>query len=377
MAWCMAVLVLCLWAAPCTASEGGQLSWWPVQVKSYYGTYDPETKVPGQAATSLSRPKLEEWVPPVKPGGAYTIGVSFPHIKDSYWEAVNYGIIQEARRLGLNVRLVEAGGYDELDRQIQQVRQLVDQQVDGLILGAISYTGNDEIIAETVGKGVPVVEVINDVRAPKVSAKALVSFYEMGFITGEYVAGHAEDNGLDKVAIAFFPGPRDSGWAPESLDGFMAAMDHFPGQVDIVSVMWGDTGADTQRDLIRHSLGSSGNVDYIVGNAVAADQAPAILTAGGLSEETTVVATYIIPSLYDKIHQGQVAGAPSDLTVIQGRMAVDMMARLFQGEMAGRDFPFRSGPFIPMVTTENIGSYPYEGLFGPRGYKPVFSLDTD
>lgn len=30
---------------------------------------------------------------------------------------------------------------------------------------------------------------------------------------------------------------------------------------------------------------------------------------------------------------------------------------------------------MPMVTPENIDRYPYEGLFGPRDYEPVFELN--
>ncbi len=56
-------------------------------------------------------------------------------------------------------------------------------------------------------------------------------------------------------------------------------------------------------------------------------------------------------------------------------MAVDMMVRTLNGEQPGKDFPFRSGPFIPLITPENIDRFPFEGLFGPRGYEPVFSLE--
>jgi protein TorT len=52
-----------------------------------------------------------------------------------------------------------------------------------------------------------------------------------------------------------------------------------------------------------------------------------------------------------------------------------MMVRIFNGEVPGRDFPFRAGPFIPMVTPANIANFPYEGLFGPRDFQPVFHMD--
>lgn len=350
-------------------------SWWPLQVKSYYGTYDPSLKQPGHAAPGLDRPKLEEWVPPRGTGSSYRLGVSFPHLKDPYWVAVNYGIIMEAKHLGLGITLLEAGGYGKLQAQVDQIRTLANAKVDGIIVGAISYTGNDVVIAEMAQLGIPVVEVINDVHAPAVAAKALVSFQEMGYIAGEYLAEHAEKAGLANVHIAFFPGPQKSGWAPETLDGFKAAMEFFPGEVDIVDVRWGDTGFAEQRELLRDCLKKCKSVDYVVGNAVAAQAATDLLQEMGLADQVKVVSTYIIPSLYDRIRKGQIIAAPSDLTVFQGRMAVDMMVRTLEGQKPGRDFPFRSGPFIPIITPDNVESYPYEGLFGPRDYVPVFNLE--
>ena len=49
------------------------------------------------------------------------ICVSFPHLKDSYWVGVAYGIISEGRRLGQKITLFEAGGYTNLATQLRQV----------------------------------------------------------------------------------------------------------------------------------------------------------------------------------------------------------------------------------------------------------------
>jgi len=368
------ILVLLAAAVPSLGADKAP-PWWPIQVKSWYGIYDPGHKKPGYAAVSLNRPKLEEWGPPRAPSGRYTVGVCVPHLKDPYWSAVNYGIIVEARRLGLGVRMTVAGGYSEGARQEEHLRAHLKNGVDGVILAAVDYEGCGPVIEELREAGIPVVEVINDILAPAVSAKALVSFHEVGYMVGEYVAQHAEKAGLDTLRIAFFPGPKNAGWAPETLDGFMEALEYYPGRVDVVDVGWGDTGREEQARLVRRSLAGHRNIDYVVGNAVAAEAAAEILRDMGLNGKVAVVASYIMPSLYDHIVQGEVLAAAADMNVFQGRMAVDMMARIFNGEVPGRDFPFRSGPFIPMVTTENIANFPYEGLFGPRDYHPVFHLD--
>ncbi|WP_154655343.1 TMAO reductase system periplasmic protein TorT [Maridesulfovibrio hydrothermalis] len=368
------VLILTALFVP-DSNANAENCWWPIQVKSYYGIYETKTKKSGKASSTLQGPKLEEWLPPTAAARPYTIGISVPHIKDSYWVAVNYGIIQEAKRLGVGIKMREAGGYNNLDKQIKQVEELIRSNVDGIILGSISYTGTDAIITKTVKSNIPIVEVINDINAPDITAKALVSFYDMGYYAGEFLAEHAEDSGKNDLRILFLPGPQASGWASDTLDGFNDAMQYFPGRVDIVAVKWGDTGRNKQSELIRNAMKDNPDIDYIVGNAVAAEVAPEILKESGKDKKTAVVSTYIIPALYDKIKTGKVIAAPSDLTVFQGRMAVDMLVRILNGKKAGTDFPFRSGPFIPTITPENIKSYPYEGLFGPRDYKPVFKLE--
>ena len=46
-------------------------------------------------------------------------------MKDAYWLAVNYGVAEEAKRLGVKMNLVEAGGYTNLNKQISQIEDCV------------------------------------------------------------------------------------------------------------------------------------------------------------------------------------------------------------------------------------------------------------
>ena len=43
-------------------------------------------------------------------------------MKDAYWLGVDYGVVDEAKRLGVSMNLVEAGGYTELNKQISRSR---------------------------------------------------------------------------------------------------------------------------------------------------------------------------------------------------------------------------------------------------------------
>jgi protein TorT len=344
---------------------------WPVQ--SYYGTYDVKTKKPGRPAASLVGPKDEIWKTPTA-AKDYLIGVSFPHLKDPYWLAVDYGIIDEARKLGVGIQLVAAGGYTEITQQINQVENLASQKVNGIILAAISYSGEDQLVGGIVDRGIPVIEVINDIQAPKIRAKALVSFHDMGYKAGVFVATEAREASRP-VSVVFLPGPAGSGWAPDTLDGFKEAVAKLaPGKVKILDVKWGDTGKNVQLQLIENTLATYPQLDYLVGNAVAADAAPGALETAGRAGKVKVVSTYITPPLYQDIARGKVAAAPTDFTALQGRMAVDMMVELLDGKVPGKDFPFRSGPVIQVVTPSNYRTFSYEAMFGPPNWRPVFSV---
>jgi periplasmic protein TorT len=368
----LACTCLVMNAAMCLAADK---PWWPAKVNSYYGTYDVKQKQSGRPAASLEGPKAEDWTPPEKANKPYVIGVSFPHLKDPYWLAVNYGIVSEAKRLGVGVQLVAAGGYTEVDKQVSQVENLAQQKVDGIILGSISYAALDPVVQEITKKGIPVVEVINDIQAEAIAGKALVSFFDMGKHAGEFVVSDAKAQGKKEINVLFLPGPAGSGWAPDTLDGFNEAVKTFDGKVNMLAVKWGDTGKNVQLDLIENSLKTFPTIDYLVGNAVAADAAVGPLAETGRAKSVKVVSTYIIPPLYEKIKKGLVAAAPSDLTVTQGQMAVDMIVRILNGQKAGKDFPFRSGPLIPTITQANIDQYPYELLFGPKDFRPEFKVD--
>lgn len=345
------------------------------QVDSYYGVYRVHSKEAGLPAESLEGPRREVWRSPDAAGRGARIGVLFPHLKDPYWRAVNYGIVTQAEAQGLGIRLLSAGGYPELERQQNQFDELIGNGVDGIILASISYTALDERVEQAAALGIPVVAVINDVYTPQIKAKALVSFFEMGYQAGRFVAADAVAR--DRVTVGFFPGPKGSGWAPETLKGFFRAQRESRGRIRLLPPKWGDTGYAVQRRLIEAFLDRHPDVDYLVGNAVCAEVAIDVLRERGLAEQVKIVATYLIPSLYDKLAEGLIVAAPSDVTVAQGRMAVDMMARLLDGEQPGKDFPFRAGPIIQVVTPDSIHGFSYETFFGARDFRPVFELQHE
>ncbi|NRB42991.1 MAG: TMAO reductase system periplasmic protein TorT, partial [Pseudomonadales bacterium] len=101
---------------------------------------------------------------------AWKICVSIPNLKDSYWLAVNYALVDQAKRLGLSMRIDEAGGYNNLAVQRQQIKECMDSGADGLIVSGIS-NGLNDLVAHYTKQGNPVIDLINSISAAEKTAR--------------------------------------------------------------------------------------------------------------------------------------------------------------------------------------------------------------
>lgn len=331
-------------------------AWYPYAVESWNPPFD-----------MASPRKSVDYTPLNKAAKAWDICVSFPHMKDAYWLGVNYGVASEAKRLGVKMQLVEAGGYTELNTQINQIEDCVAAGADAVVIGAISYDGLNNLVAEIRRKGVPVIDIINGMSSPELSAKSLVSFGEMGGKAGEFLAKKHPSG--RKVKAAWFPGPAGAGWVEAGNSGFMAGV--AGSAVEVVDTKYGDTGKEAQSALVEDALETYPDLDYIVGTAVTAEAAVPILRARGLTGKVKVVSYYFTPGVDQGIKRKQILAAPTDSTVIQGRIAIDQAVRILEK----RDYHKHVGPALYVVTTDNHHDFDPSSTLAPAGFSPVFRVE--
>ena len=352
---------------------------WALDVLSYYGHYDIKEKQPGFPSTSLTGPIAEVWASPPKADAPYKIGVLLPHLKDKYWLGVNYGLIEQARKLQVSIKILTAGSYSKGRKQGRQLTDdILNEDVQAIILAPISYDKLDRSIASVTKLGIPVIALINDILAPAISAKIMVSYYDVGYSIGEYVVKESEGRDL---RIAFFPGPENSGWAGDTFDGFLQAVKDNPGaysigEFTIVAEQYGAMGAKVQRHLVDFVLESKAGVDYIIGNSTAAKEAITVLQQHKKRHpQAKIISSYLTADIYELLKEQAIWASAADLKVEQARMAVDVTVKILNGEKPGAEanqFPFRSGPVIQMIDKSNLKKLPLTSLFGKQGYKPTF-----
>lgn len=328
--------------------------------------YEAEEVTPAFAADGAVNPVT--YTPLEKAEKAWNICVSFPHMKDAYWLGVNYGVAEEAKRLGVKMNNVEAGGYTELANQISQIEDCVAGGAEAVVIGAISFDGLNNVISEIAGKGIPVIDVINGVSSTDISAKSLVSFATMGAETGRYLA-EKHPAGSDPVKVGWFPGPAGAGWVEAAHSGFLAAVEG--SAVEVLEPRFGDTGKETQLKLVEDVLQANPDVRYLAGTAVTAEAAQGLIRERGLQGEVDLLAFYMTPGVYTGIKRGFILAAPADSMVVQGRIAIDQAVRILEG----KDYIKHVGPKIFVVDPDNINDVPQTDILPADGYKPVFSVN--
>lgn len=328
-----------------------------VQINGYYGTYEAQTKLYGEPANSLQLRKNEQWPlhPPAEQTPEHRIGVLFPNREqnDSYWAAVHRGITTQAKEHHFAIDFLASDGYANLEQHREQFVELAQKEPDAIIIGAIHYRAMDDLIAKAstggFGKPIPVIGVVNDLNAPTVSGKVMVSFTDMGRKAGEYVLDHACKQGKEVIHIAFLPGPINSGWAPESLYGFVQAIRPYPKGIQLIEPAWGTPTPEVQKQALMEILSTRNQVDYIIGNAVAAAEAVKLVQSMGREEDIQIVSTYYNPTIIPLLNSGKIAAAPSDQPQMIGRISVGMAAAILKGKTTGQDLPFRIAPEIKII----------------------------
>jgi len=332
-------------------------AWSPASVWVWdppFDTASPRTRQPYNALAASTR----EW----------KICASIPHLKDAYWLGVNYGLVDEAKRLNVTLKIFAAGGYGNLGTQIKQIEDCLGNGSDALIVSAIDFDKLNPTLEKAHAEGIPVIDLINGVSFPQVAAKSLGDFYDNGFAVGRYLTERHKES-PETVRVLWFPGPKGAGWVTRGDQGFKDALKE--SNIEIIATSYGDTGKKAQGKLIEADLESNSDVDYIVGTAVTAEAAVDIVRRKRLKGRTGILAYYFGPGVYRGLKRGTIVAAPSDLPAIQARIALDQTVRILEG----KPYMKHVGPEIVVIDRESLKDFDLSTSLAPKGFKATFDVN--
>jgi protein TorT len=293
--------------------------------------------------------------------------VAIPHLKDAYWTAVNYGLVEHAKKLGVSLTIHVAGGYDKLDEQRKQIEKCLADKADAVIIGAIKSDGLNDLIEKFSAQGKPVIDLINGIDSPKLTARTAADFFEMGKTAGDYAVKNLA--GGKAMKVGWLPGPKGAGWAEAGDRGFRGALSGT--SLQIVDTAWGDTGLAAQDKLIKQLLDAHPNLNLIAGTAVSAEAAVQELRRRKLSEKVRVISYYFAPAVHLGIQRNVIAAAPSDVPGLQARLAVDVAVRALEK----KPHPKHMSAAIQLIDGSNVGKIDLSGSLAPEGFRPILSVN--
>jgi protein TorT len=318
----------------------------------------------GQSATS----EKTEYVPLAANSASkkWHLCVSFPHVKDAYYLGKSYGIEREVRRQNVTATIMEAGGYSNVTNQINQIEDCVARGGNAVLVSAVSKTGLIRMVEELDKKGIPVVEMGNGLDSPLVKARTRAEYTIAGVSAGEYLAKkHPKGSGAKK--LVWLAGPPGSQWVEEAVAGMKQGIAN--SDIELVKVMYGDTGKEVQMRLVDDLLQTYSDVNIIGGVAPAIEGAMQILRQKGRND-VSLISFYTTPAMVEGVEKGNIMATVSDAGALGSRISVDQAVRILEKkpfiDVAAREFE--------LIDTGIVKTFDRTTIMAPDGYKPVFEI---
>lgn len=331
------------------SSAFAQDKWWPVKVQDM------------DSGTA----KTVEYTPLKKADKPWNICVLFPHMKDTFWLAVDYGVVQEARRLGVNMTLYQAGGYTNLPKQISQFDDCLSSNYDAIVVGAISEAGMAREFAKGLKAGKPIISTVNPVAKAPVTSKMFVNFTTMGTQTGSYLVKYLDGK---PAKVGAFPGPAGSGWAEEFLAGFKEAIAGHK-NIDLETTKFGDSGVAIQLGLIQNALQAYPDMNVIWGCSPAAEAAIGAVAEAG-RKNVKILASYANQAMLDDMLKGDILAFATQYAVLEGRIAIDTAVRVLEH----KPYIKYIQPIPDAIAKDDLSKINMSLVLAPKTFKAVYQV---
>jgi protein TorT len=318
----------------------------------------------GQSTTS----ETTEYVPlpPKSATKKWHICVAFPHMKDAYYVAKSYGVEREAHRAGVTATIMEAGGYNNVTKQISQIEDCVTNGGNAVIVNAVSKGGLVKLVEELDKKGIPVIDMGNGLDSPLVKARTRAEYKVAGVTAGSYLA-NLSPKGSGKKKLVWLAGPPGSQWVEDAVVGMQEGIAN--SDVELVKVIYGDTGKEVQMKLLDDALQTYPDVNIIGGVAPAIEGAMQILREKNRTD-IKLISFYTTPAMEEGVKQGRILGTVSDFAASGSRISVDQAVRILEK----KDFIPIAARQFEMIDAKTVKTYDRATMLAPNGYKPEFEI---
>jgi len=332
------------------------------------GTQPSRDVAPGAAAGASTEAgaggtPVTEYARPPKPSKQYRIGIAVPHLSNPHYVGQAYGYLDEAQSLGAQVTLLEAGGYQYLDKQVSQIEDLIASKVDAIILAAVSGPGTVGAVEDAVAAGIPVINVNVMTDSDKVVTRIRSDDDVIGRMHADFMGERLKGVG-NVVMLRGAPG---TSWAEIRGNAFKKRIAEKYPNVKILGEQYSQSTPTDGLRLMEDFLQTFPEINGVYNGAdtTAIGAAQAILAAGKQGK-TVITATDFQIDTEKFIREGVVSMSVLQQTVTMGRWGV----RAAINHLEKRPVPPVLFTAQVLATKENVNELNLETVRAPAGWTP-------
>jgi ABC-type sugar transport system substrate-binding protein len=292
------------------------------------------------------------------------LGAAMPTLKGDWYIPELYGVTDEAKKLGYDVNIQDAGGYANVDKEVSQVSNLIVQQVKAILLDASDPTAFNGVVRQAKAAKIPIIASGNPKVATDVEPDASASSSHCTI--GHELAAGAKEMLPNGGSIGILAGPSGAFWATERLRCFKN--DIAASNIKIVAEQTSEQDVAVALSLASDFLQRFPNLDLLYGadDTYGVGIARAVQAAGKCGK-VRVEFSVLGSAAEELMRAGCVDYVVAQQVVLLGRIEVRLADQLIKGEKPAQ--PMVQVPVV-IVTPSNLDTIDRSGMQAPKGWTP-------
>lgn len=262
------------------------------------------------------------------------IAVMLPAAGDPYFKLKSFGYIDEGKKLGYDVKIYDAGGYGNLQKQVSQIEDVIQRKVSAIVLVPASSDGTVPVVEKAIAAGIPVINDGIATHSNKVTGFVGEPSYVMCELLGAYVANHLAGKG----AIVMLSGPGGLDLTKLRINGFKDYIAKFPGLKVVADKFTSTSSADaltTMQDFLQAHPDTK--AVYTFNSPIAIGAVQALRAAGKKAGEVIVATTDLDVETQRLIEEGWIQVTVVSQPVNMARLAVQRAIEAAQGKQIPKE----------------------------------------
>lgn len=290
------------------------------------------------------------------------IAVMLPAAGDPYFKLKSFGYIDEGKKLGYDVKIYDAGGYGNLQKQVSQIEDVITRKVAGIVLVPASSDGTVPVVEKAIAAGIPV---INDGIATHTD-KVTGFVGEPSYVMTELLAAYTADKLGGKGNVAMLSGPSGLDLTKLRVDGFKDYLAKYPG-MKVVAEKFTSTASSEALSTMQDFLQAHPDLKavYTFNGPIAIGAVQALRAAGKNPGDVLVLTTDMETETERLIEEGWIQATVVSQPVTMARLAVQRAVEAAEG----KTIPKETLTQASMITKSTVKDVDLSGQSVPADWK--------